>query len=333
MTLPQPLLALYWIPYVGIGSPIQKVVVPLTDILNYTLADGTPQAKVVFLGAADFSCTPTNFQPPYVTPNAGLLAQLVAQPGQQSAVQQLQAAGIKVLLSIIGPNNGIMGWDNIPYAQGANPYANMEAFAQWVMTELVDKYGLDGIDIDDEFGGPANPQAFMDTVGTLRYYMGSKLLTKALWSDDVYFQTAVSANAPYNAGSMLSGLLDLGCNMDYGALYAGQLSDIETYKGYGMTASQLCIGVQAGPPESSWMTPIGEASQLATWAVTPQGGSAPVQGMMLYTFTQDIQQWDMWPQNSPQYKFPNPGDHAWQKAIVEGMWGPGNWNVAGAKPG
>src|SRR5204863_232723 len=195
MTLPHPLLASYWIPYVGIGDEptqeMQKVVVPLPDILNYTLADGTPQTKIVFLGAAAFSCTPGDFEPPYVTINPGILDQLTLQPGEtKTAVQQLQAAGIKVLLSILGSNEPKnMGWENVPYMDGKDRYANMVAFAQWVRTELVDAYGLDGIDIDDEFGGPDNVQAFVDTVGILRQSMQGKLLTKALWQDSEQFQT------------------------------------------------------------------------------------------------------------------------------------------------
>lgn len=329
--LPQPLLASYWIPYVGIGNPLQKVVVPLTDILNYKLADGTPQTKLVFLCAAPFSCSPTNFRPPYVSVPDGILQQLTLQPGQtRTAVQQLQDAGVKVLLTLVGNSaSGAarMGWEDIPYAQTGDRFANMLAFAQWVKTDLIDKYGLDGIDIDDEFGASdSNYQAFMDTVGILRHFV-SGLLSKALWADDQQFQTAVSGDAPYNANAMLSSLLDLGCTMTYGSSFDGQTSAISSYKQYGMTWDQLCVGVQAGPPESDWMTPIDETAQLAKWAVTPQSGALPVLGMMLFTFTQDIQQWDQWPQNSPQYKFPNPGDHAWQKAIVDGMWGPGNWNV------
>jgi hypothetical protein len=332
--LPQPLLASYWIPYVGIGDPPhqQIVVVPLTDILNYTLADGTPQTKVVFLGAAEFSCSPGNFQPPYVSLPDGILQQLTLQPGQtQTAVQKLQAAGIKVLLSLIGNNkaaNERMGWEDIPYVQDGNRFANMLAFAQWVKTNLIDKYGLDGIDIDDEFGASeTNYQAFVDTVGILRHFVPG-LLSKALWDDDQQFQTAVSGDAPYSAKAKLSSLLDLGCTMTYGSPFDGQTGAISTYNQYGMTWDKLCVGVQAGPPETDWKTPIDETSQLARWAVARQAGALPVLGLMLYTFTSDIQQWDQWPQNSPQYKFPNPGDHAWQKVIVEGMWGAGNWNVA-----
>jgi hypothetical protein len=319
-SLPNPLLASYWIPVVGIGNPLQDVSVPLTDILNYTLADGLPQTQIVFLGFANFSCSPQNFQPPYITVNPGVVQQLTLQPGQtQTAVQQLQAAGIKVLLSIAGANG--MGWDNIPYGQGANKYANMIAFAQWLQTNLIDAYGLDGIDIDDEWGGASDPQAFMDTVGTLRQFMNGGLLTKALWADDQYFQTAVSADAPYNAGAMLSSLLDLGCTMAYGYQFQGQVDAISAYTQYGMPWNKLCVGVQAGPPQVSWMTPIGEVTQLAQWAVTPQGGNPPVIGMMLYTFSQDIQQWTYWPQNDPGHLFPNPNDHQWQQAMVDGMWG------------
>jgi hypothetical protein len=120
---------------------------------------------------------------------------------------------------------------------------------------------------------------------------------------------------------MLSSLLDLGCTMDYGDDFAGQVANIDTYKSWGMTADKLCVGVQAGPPEDNWMTNIDETAQLAKWAVTPQSGAAPVLGMMLYTFPQDIEQWDHYPQNSPGYMFPNPNDHRWQRAIVKGMWG------------
>ena len=304
-SLPQPMLASYWIPAVGIA----------------------PQTRIVFVGYGNFSCTPANFQPPYISIAPGVLQQLTLQPGQtQTNVQQLQAAGIKVLLSVSGTRATQMGWDTIPYGQGPNKYADMIAFAKWVQTNLIDAYGLDGIDIDDEWA-PTDPQAFMDTVGTLRNFMSGSLLTKALWDDDAHFQTAVSSDAPYNGGAMLSSLLDLGCTMAYGYSFSGQVQAIATYQGYGMTWNQLCVGVQAGTGQ--WMTPIAEVTQLAQWAVTPQSGSPPVLGIMLYTFSQDIQQWTHAPPNSPGYMYPNANDHAWQQAIVDGMWGPGNWIVNG----
>ncbi len=323
--LPQPLLAPYWIPYVGIGNPLQDVVVPLTDILKYTLPDGTPQTKVVFLGFAAFNGTPNNFAPPYLSIPQGIIDVMTLQPGQtQTQVQQLQAAGIKVLLSVAGYNNQ-MGWDNIPYGpNGKNRYQNMIAFAQWVQMNVIVKYGLDGIDIDDEWGAstPHPEQAFMDTVGILRYYLEGFMISKALWQDYGYFNVAVSADAPYNAGAKLAGLLDLGCTMDYSASFDMLRNEIKTYTvKCGMTWDQLCVGVQAGPSEAGGMTPLDEVTQIAKWAVTPtSSGTPPVLGMMLFTFTQDIQQWDQWKQNQPRYKWPNPGDHLWQRTIVENMW-------------
>jgi len=94
-TLPsQGLLSTYWIPTVGIGSPTQDVDVPLTDVLNYT-------TNVVFLGFASF----TSNSAPYITIPGDVVSQMTLQPGQtQTSVQQLQAAGIKVLLSVQGSN-------------------------------------------------------------------------------------------------------------------------------------------------------------------------------------------------------------------------------------
>src|ERR1041384_4789734 len=128
MSLPsQGAVLTYWIPVVGIGSPTQDVTVPLTDALNY-------QTNVVFLGFAAF----TSNTAPYITIPDTIVQQMTLQPGQsQTNVQQLQAAGIKVLLSVQGSNG--YGWDGISSSENAD-------FAQWVQTNLIEQYGLDGID-------------------------------------------------------------------------------------------------------------------------------------------------------------------------------------------
>jgi hypothetical protein len=43
--------------------------------------------------------------------------------------------------------------------------------------------------------------------------------------------------------------------------------------------------------------------------------------MMVWTFSQDIQQFTADPQNQPGLMFPNAGDHSWQQAIVAAMDG------------
>lgn len=319
-------LAIYWIPFVGIGNPIQKVYLPLTDILNYKLSNGSPQASLVYLFAAKLTGSVDNFVPPYIDIDDVLLKEMTPQRGEtKSNVQKLQDAGIKVVLSVLGNTN--MGWSNIPSGKQSD-------FAAWVKSNIIDKYSLDGIDIDDEQSQlPQESQNFVNTIAYLRNGLGDSLISKALWNDNSYFTIPVSGSLPY-AGSYFAGLLNFGTTMYYGYDGNEQKDLIKQYHDFkdsngnrvGMDYNKLCIGVQAGPlpPCGSWMTSIGETLELAQWSVEPQSISKPtppILGMMLFTFTQDIQQWDECPQNQQQYKWPNPGDHRWQQALTLGMWG------------
>jgi len=307
-----PLLIVYWPIYVGIGKPLQKVTVPLLDVLNYPRPDGTPQVSVVILSSATFTGTPENFAPPYLTIDDGVLAELMPRPGQtMSNVRLLQNAGIRVLLGVVCAKQ--MGWDNISPAQNQD-------FANWVKSEVLDRYGLDGVDIDDEFCDvPYDPQGLVDTIGALRLAAPDMLITKALWSDGDYFTLPVSSGP--NAGAYLGQLLDIGSSMDYGDFegapgleqFTAAYTNIPVGgRNVGMTPSQLCIGVQAGV--GNWMTTLANTQAVSAWVA--QNGYL---GIMLYTFSQDIQQWTHQPQNSPGYMFPNPGDHEWQKAIIASM--------------
>lgn len=314
----QGLLPIYWIPQVGIGSNGQKdnVNVPLTDVLNYTLPNGQSQTQVVFL----FSATFVSNTAPYINIPDTILQQMTLQPGQsQTNVQQLQAAGIKVLLSFLGSEG--YGWDGI-----SDPHD----FAQWVQKNVIEEYGLDGIDIDNEFSGLSDPQSFMNTIGTLRGELSGSLLTKPLWADSEYFTISVAQGYP-NAGAYLGQLLDFGCSMAYGYGFESQIAFIQSYhdievngENVGMDWNQLAIGVQAGPPGQSWMTGIDEVYKLAQWCVEPASPTKeipPILGMMLFTFSQDIQQFTYSPQNSPSKMFPNADDHQWQRTIVAGFLG------------
>lgn len=317
-TLPsQGVLASYWIPQVGIGPSDDIVVVPLTDILSYALPGGQPQTNVVFLASATFISSSA----PYVSIPEAIVQQMTLQPGQsQTNVQQLQAAGVKVLLTFVGSNG--YGWDGISDPAG---------FASWVQTNIIEEYGLDGIDIDNEFSNlPANPQNFMNTIGALRSGLAGSLITKALWADSEYFTTPVAQGFP-NAGAYLGQLLDFASSMAYGYSFEEQIWFLQGYHdvtvngtNVGMDWNRLAIGVQAGPPDQGWMTPIDEVYQLAQWCVEPASSTKtipPILGMMLFTFSQDIQQFTYSPQNSPSKMFPNPDDHQWQRTIVAGFLG------------
>jgi len=270
-------------------------------------------ALVLF--AATFTGTPDTFAPPYwdLSPLASVLVPVSEGGGP---VQQLRAAGIKVLLSAMGPNlrdeHGEplpgMGWAHVPPTQ-------REAFAEWVVKEVLEKYGLDGVDIDNEYSNLAdNPQGLVDTVAVLRAVAPNALIHKALYNDFDDFKTPVTSSSP---PVYLGQMLDLASTMTYGARdLRGVVEDYVSLKDgdqdVGMKPSQLCIGVQAGVgPDKTTLPKTKAASE---WVV-----EFGFRGMMLFTFTSDIQQWTHQPQNACDYRFPNPNDHEWQKAIVKAM--------------
>ncbi len=91
-------------------------------------------------------------------------------------VRPLQAKGIKVMLSILGNHQGA-GFANFPSKQAA------EAFAKQ-LSDAVAKYGLDGIDFDDEYAeygnngtGQPNAGSFVYLVSALRAAMPGKLIS------------------------------------------------------------------------------------------------------------------------------------------------------------
>lgn len=146
------MLVAYWITSVGIGqgdgSPDQvlpgdqRVIVPLTELLNYKRLDGSPQVNVVHLTGANFTFRKPDepFTPPYLTLETDLLA--ILQDGR--TIPSLQAAGIKVVVTIMGYGNGHYGWSSIPKE-------SINDFVEELKKTFIDNYHLDGIDIDDEY--------------------------------------------------------------------------------------------------------------------------------------------------------------------------------------
>jgi hypothetical protein len=281
------MLFAYWLPTVGIGSGTTKqdVHVPLTDVLNYRRSDGTLQIDVVNLMGCTFLDTggyPLNFDP---------LLQTALTDG---SVQQLQQAGIKVLLTIQGSGESF-GWGSFQNAQlpGFVDYLNMQILGTGGL-------GLDGIDIDNEW--PATNDNLIATVQAMRQGMpADKAISKALWQDEYQIP-------------QLAGLLTWGGIMYYGDDAPSLEQSFDTYVQQGMQPSQLTIGVNAGPiAQGGGFTSIGTAQTLAAW----QPASGDKLGMMLWTFSQDIQQFTADPQNQPNLMWRNSGDHSWQQAIIE----------------
>jgi hypothetical protein len=65
---------------------------------------------------------------------------------------------------------------------------------------------------------------------------------------------------------------------------------------------------------SSWQPPV----DIVDYPVPNDIKRGQKKGMMLYSFSQDIESFTQLPQHSIHY--PSKGDHRWQKTIAETMW-------------
>ncbi|MFF1697694.1 endo-beta-N-acetylglucosaminidase H [Streptomyces sp. NPDC058257] len=91
-------------------------------------------------------------------------------------IRPLQQKGIKVVLSVLGNHQGA-GFANFPSQQAASAFAKQ-------MSDTVTKYGLDGIDFDDEYAeygnngtGQPNASSFVHLVTALRANMPNKIIS------------------------------------------------------------------------------------------------------------------------------------------------------------
>ncbi|MFI5801359.1 endo-beta-N-acetylglucosaminidase H [Streptomyces sp. NPDC051561] len=94
----------------------------------------------------------------------------------QTQIRPLQAKGIKVVLSVLGNHEGA-GFANFPSQSAASGFAKQ-------LSDAVGKYGLDGIDFDDEYAeygkngtGQPNASSFVHLVSALRASMPGKLIS------------------------------------------------------------------------------------------------------------------------------------------------------------
>jgi hypothetical protein len=145
----------------------------MLNVGKYTLANGSGNVfdiGVIFAANINYD-TAKKSAYLYFNPNVQRVLDNVA-----TQVRPLQAKGIKVTLSILGNHQGA-GFANFPSKQAA------EAFAKQ-LSDTVTKYGLDGIDFDDEYSeygnngtGQPNASSFVYLVTALRAAMPSKLIT------------------------------------------------------------------------------------------------------------------------------------------------------------
>ncbi|VXB56202.1 Chitinase [Microbacterium sp. 8M] len=133
-------------------------------------------------------------------------------------IRPLQQRGTKVLLSILGNHEGA-GFANFPSQAAASAFADQVA-------QVVQQYGLDGVDFDDEWAeygkngtGQPNDASFVQLVTALRAKLGpDKLLT--------LYNIGPSAERTVYDGVQAGSLLDYAWNPYYGAWEPPQIPGI-----------------------------------------------------------------------------------------------------------
>ena len=164
-------------------------------------------------------------------------------------------------------------------------------FVNYLNSQVVTLYGLDGIDIDDEYSnGPVNNSSLAMVTTLMKKSMPDKLITKALWSDHDRF------TANWN-GNTLGANLDYGWEMNY---YSGDANfRLGFYTSY-MKKTQLCLGFSAERRYSSKWNQVGPQA-----TTTISEGYA---GGMMFAYENQ------------------PDSIGLMKAMIDAMDGPGNWN-------
>ncbi|WP_165917608.1 glycosyl hydrolase family 18 protein [Roseateles saccharophilus] len=143
-------------------------------------------------------------------------------------VRALQAQGVKVVITLLN-NHQDAGWSC--FADDASA----DAFADTVK-RFLDHYGLDGVDIDDEYDACVHhyPDSLVRVGTALRSALGSKIISKALWNDAAHF-------APVHLGQKLGDQLSYGLEMTYDA--PGSCMDrVQAYLAQGIERGKLGVG-------------------------------------------------------------------------------------------
>ncbi|MEU7646403.1 endo-beta-N-acetylglucosaminidase H [Streptomyces huasconensis] len=145
----------------------------MLNVGKYTLANGGGNVfDVAVIFAANINYN-TDTKTAYLHFNENVQRVL---DNAATQIRPLQAKGIKVVLSVLGNHQGA-GFANFPSKQAASAFARQ-------LSGTVTKYGLDGIDFDDEYAeygkngtGQPNSSSFVHLVTALRANMPDKIIS------------------------------------------------------------------------------------------------------------------------------------------------------------
>jgi hypothetical protein len=233
----------YWLGYHQNPPPIQSLPVGI-DVVNLFLLNLASSAGGTTL---DYN---------YITSQGTTWDEILSQS------HAAQANGVKVCVSIIPPNNSLI-WNTIP---------DPDTFAENVYN-LVQEWGLDGIDIDPEQGGVPPDEGFVTVVQALSKYFGPASDTGLIMSFASY--------ELFNDQTVLqpcASLFDYVMLMGYFWPFSEMVDQFEQYAQI-VGAQNLMFGIGGDP----WQTPLSETEQLAVWEPTT-GNKA---GMMEFNINDD----------------------------------------------
>lgn len=179
-----------------------------------------------------------------------------------SQAHEAQANGVKVCVSIIPPNSELI-WNTIP---------DPDTFAQNVYN-LVNEWGLDGIDIDPEQGNMIDNDTFVAVVQALSKYFGPASNTGRIMSF-VSYQFGHDKPVLQNCASLFNYVMLMGYFWSYQTM-------IEEFNQYAKVvgSQNLMFGIGGDP----WQTPLFETKALATW----EPSNATKGGMMEFNINDD----------------------------------------------
>jgi len=177
----------------------------LANVGRYTLENGANAFDVAIIFAANINYEDGKA----VLYNNENVQRTLDQAATQ--IRPLQAKGIKVTLSVLGNHQGA-GLANFPTKAAARDFA-----AQ--VSATVKKYGLDGVDLDDEYsdyGVNGTPQPNQQSIGwlisALRADMPRKIIS--------FYDIGPSSDALKTASPSIGGKLDYAWNPYYGTYTA-----------------------------------------------------------------------------------------------------------------